>query len=485
MISKLIFDLDGTLWETKDSFLYAYEKLSEEFPLKRKASENEILSFLGVKFKDLVDGLFKDDSDKALISSKGLGYSIEYMINNPKTYSSDIEYLFSELSKKYDIYIVSNCPGKYLEAFYSISSVKKYVKADYTIEDGRKEDNIKKITDSYRDKAVFVGDSYTDYEAIENHRKVFFVFAKYGYIRAHNYDYSIDSLDEILEVIPKIAEKDRMLKDDEYEVISSNDSNLTLICKKDVFYFGFVHFTNEEDDVRVIKEMKNKIGKSKVIGPINGSTWYSYRLSLDSYDFRLYPDALNDRRITELFLNQGFFVEHRYSSTLGTLNPKITELAKKAKLPPDYTVKVIKGEKCYDYLDDLYKISTDAFENADYYEPISSEDFKELYIQNIRACSPDLVIIHKKDEPIALSFSYEDPEKRFYVSKTVGIRKAYQKTSVLLTLIDYSTRIMLDSGYDKVLYHFQNDRTKVLYEMSNGCLIRRKYYGLLGYVNDK
>ena len=117
---------------------------------------------------------------------------------------------------------------------------------------------------------------------------------------------------------------------------------------------------------------------------------------------------------------------------------------------------------------------------ADYYEDISLDEFKNIYINNIRLCNPDLILIYDGTKLIAFNFCYEDLLKRFYVCKTIGIDPSYQKNrNIFMKLVDYSYQMMIKRGYDKVLYHFQNERTKVLNKIVGDSLIKKKMYGLL------
>ena len=91
--------------------------------------------------------------------------------------------------------------------------------------------------------------------------------------------------------------------------------------------------------------------------------------------------------------------------------------------------------------------------------------------------------ISKNNKLVSFIFSYEDPEKRFFVSKTIGIRKSERNKLLILKLIDVGYDYVSKQGYDTLLHHFQNDRTKVMESISSGYEIKKKHFGLFKYEN--
>ncbi len=486
MLKNVIFDLDGTLWQTSDSYIYAYHKLCEFYNVSDKVSDEMILSCLGVKLDKFLPELFPAVKNQKELAFRAMGYSIEYLMQNPENCCYEgVSQTLKALSGKYDLYIVSNCLDAYVEAFLKISQTESYIKGFYTIQSGEKQEHIKKITSSSEGKTLLVGDSDDDYSSIENHFKVLFCYASYGYKECSHYAYKIKASIELLEVALQIEEKEKQLEGKPYRVISFKDNQLTLIKNEDGSeYFGFVHSVDRGFD-NVVKELINQKSGESLIGPINGNTFYNYRFAIDNFDWRLYPDCINNEATINYFINNGFVFKQYYSSTLSSINQKIWNLAKASSLSYGFRVCTVSGSEAYEYVPQIYEIAIDAFSKADFYEPISKENFINIYLKNLSSVSPDLILIYDGNTPIAFNFCYEDPEKRFYVCKTTAIKQEYQNRKLILTLIDHSYRLMESKGYKEVLYHFQNNRTKTLNSIFNEHVIRQKRYALLELDDEK
>lgn len=479
MIKKLIFDLDGTLWKTEESYLYAYHKLQEQFHLS-PLTEEQILSVLGVELADVKNIIFGEYENADELTMSALEYSIKFIKEHPTFCSQSLELLFKKLYEDYELYILSGCPKGYLDTFLEISNLSKYIKKGYSIEEGKKSDILNQL--SCQEKAIYVGDSPKDYGAILNHQRVFFCYAKYGYFQADAYDCSIESLDKLPQIITNLQIKEKMLGNQPYEVISYKDSNLTLIYKENgLTYFGFLNIGKIEDFKDVLNQLKDKC--KTVYGPFNSNTWYSYRISIDSFDFKLYPDCMGNEELLSTFLHSGFSIYLTYSSTLASIHERVWNRCKKVKVSQRIKCHVYHNKECYNHLEELYSIASIAFEKADFYEPISFECFKDIYLKNIELAQPDILMIYEDDKPIAFNFCYEDLEKRFYVCKTTAILPEYQNKKILKLLIDKSYEMMVEKGYKEVLYHFQNDRTKVLDGIFKNSIIRQKKFGVLCYEN--
>lgn len=484
MLQTVIFDLDGTLWQTGDSYLYAYHKLCAHYGVRQTVSDDTILACLGVKLEHFLPKLFPMVTDQMELAYRAMGYSIEYILLHPEGCCYEgVSQMLQQLSRDYEVYIVSNCLDRYVETFLTLSGTRDFVSAFYTIESGSKLEHIARIAANAQGKVLLVGDSDDDYDSIPDHEKILFCYASYGYKPCNHYAYAISCPLDLLQVTRDLQIKERQLQGKSYRVLSWKNNQLTYIRNPNgSAYFGYIRYADQGFD-RVIRQLKD-ISADGVLGPIDSNTFYAYRMAVDHFTWRLYPDCVSDERVFKAFTENGFHITQFYTSTLATVNHKIWNLAKQATLPASYRVIHAAGEAAYQYLDDIYDVAVDAFARADFYEPISRKDFVEIYMRSLSAVTPDLLMIYEGEKPVGFCFCYEDPEKRFYVCKTIAVKSDQRNRNLLLVLIDRSYQMMHDRGYDTVLYHFQNDRSKVLSRIFKGCTLRQKRYALMEYRHD-
>lgn len=480
MLKGIVFDLDGTLWHTGGSYLYAYRKLCEVYGVTDPLPDDVIRNCLGVKIDQVLLQLFPSVPDQPELTRQALHFAVEYLLANPESCCfPGVQALLRQLSETYDIYIVSNCLHAYADTFVSISGTGAYITGIYTIEDGEKSENLNKVAAAVGGKLLFVGDSDDDYNAITDRYSQYFCYARYGYKPCSRYDYAISAPLELLEVTAAITTKERQLQGKRYRVISRGENRVTLIqTPDDTDYFGFTEYA-DEDFSQVVDELKS-LCRGQLIGPINGNTYYPYRYAVDSYDWQLYPDCGGEQELP-CFLSKGFQIHQEYLSVLARIDHRMWKLAKRAKLPPDYRVEMLSGEAVYTRLKEIYQVAVEAFSSAYLYEPISCRDFTDIYVQGLQGITPDLVMIYHSDTPIALCFCYEDPERRFYVCKTVAVKKGERNSAVILTLIDRAYQMMTTRGHTQVLHHFKNLKWKTSFSAFTHTFVRQKKFALLEY----
>lgn len=182
----VIFDLDGTLWDTTATTLTAWEHVSKLEPLLQPAPTLEqIKGVMGMASDELMATLFPKlpAERREEFFEVGCAETNAYLAKHGGTLYDGIKELLEKLSRRMKLFIVSNCDADYIPAFYSGNGLSEYF-ADYECV-GRtglpKSENIKLVVERNELKnPVYVGDTALDYRSATS-AGVPFIFASYGF----------------------------------------------------------------------------------------------------------------------------------------------------------------------------------------------------------------------------------------------------------------------------------------------------------------
>ncbi len=207
-MKAVIFDLDGTLWDTSDIVVDIWnEVLSEKCPSLKMTKE--IMSSLMGKNKaqfmdDFFVGIEKGEAERLIMEI--FSHEQEYLRVHGATMYDGIIDTLNILKENYKLAIVSNCQSGYLDAFLTHYNLKDML-TDYICAGSSpltKGENIKlAIKRNGFDKAIFVGDTKSDMEAASD-AHIPFVYASYGFGEVDRCDAAIEKFADIIEVADKL-----------------------------------------------------------------------------------------------------------------------------------------------------------------------------------------------------------------------------------------------------------------------------------------
>lgn len=207
----IIFDMDGTLWDSAPQVAESWNKVIEEkYPdVEVRITTEDMYRVMGKTMDVLGKILFpdmEDDKREKLLLDCYQNENQYLRAHGGKLYP-DLEKVWQQLAQDYDLYIVSNCQKGYVEAFLDYFGFWHYIKdiECYGNTGKNKGENIRLVVERNQIKdPVYVGDIQGDYDASKA-AGVKFIHAAYGFGTIDEAVPAIHSLDELPEVAKEIA----------------------------------------------------------------------------------------------------------------------------------------------------------------------------------------------------------------------------------------------------------------------------------------
>ena len=204
-IDAIIFDLDGTLWSAVDSCLKATSLVKKEHSdITRDVTKEQVESAMGKTSEEIINiyyGYLPREKGEEY-ANEAFNKNVDNLLKEGGTLYPNTRETIIKLSKKYKLFIVSNCVKGYIESFLNTSGLKDYF-SDYESY-GRtllsKGKNIKLVIERNNLKnPIYVGDTKGDMEASKT-AGIPFVYASYGFGKVDKYDYKIADISELLDL---------------------------------------------------------------------------------------------------------------------------------------------------------------------------------------------------------------------------------------------------------------------------------------------
>lgn len=201
----IIFDVDGTLWDPTDCVAAAWTKAVKEHSDIETHIDGALLRQLFGKTMDVIcDAIFPALSREEKHHLIEICYEYEHIALEEESCPlfDGVMETFQELSRKKDLFIVSNCQSGYIEVLLRTTGLTPYVKdflcygdtgvtKDKTIRLLMERNNLKEV--------VYVGDTQGDCDACKA-AGVPFIFAEYGFGDVSEADRRIADISGLLEL---------------------------------------------------------------------------------------------------------------------------------------------------------------------------------------------------------------------------------------------------------------------------------------------
>lgn len=210
MKNAIIFDMDGTMWDTTAAILPVWNEVLRKYPKEtsKQISKTEMDSYMGKTLEQIAQlSLPEPDIKRSVeILSECCKTECKYLEEQGAIIYPKLIETLKELKDEYTLLIVSNCQDGYIQSFltyYKLWDV--FSDIEFAGRTGKtKGENIKLIIERNNiDKAVYVGDTQSDFDAAK-FAGVDFIFAEYGFGSAENHKYSIKEISDLTSVVKRI-----------------------------------------------------------------------------------------------------------------------------------------------------------------------------------------------------------------------------------------------------------------------------------------
>lgn len=209
MINDIIFDMDGTLWDSSANVAASWNAAVGGLSDKRFTAE-DIQSVMGLPMDKIAEKFFGTETEETRLKIMERCCEGEngYLREHGGDIYPDTVPVFRELSEYCRLFIVSNCQAGYIEAFLDYYGLWEYITDRLCWGDNElsKSENIGLIMRrNGMENALYVGDTQTDCDSAYA-AGARFAFAAYGFGNADRYDIKLNRLSELPGMLKKMQE---------------------------------------------------------------------------------------------------------------------------------------------------------------------------------------------------------------------------------------------------------------------------------------
>ena len=198
-IKNIIFDLDGTLWDSREQIIEAWKNVIPDININAKDLDN----LMGKTNAEYIKFLFPNFSDKEAekLMKKCEIEEVKYLTQFGAKLYDNIIPIIKDLSKSYKLFRVSNGQKGYIESFlYHYNLIEFFLDTEFNGNTNKlKEENIKLLMNRNnlkQNQTCYIGDTQSDYNASLNNN-IEFIWCRYGFGKFPNYEKYVNKPEDI------------------------------------------------------------------------------------------------------------------------------------------------------------------------------------------------------------------------------------------------------------------------------------------------
>ena len=201
----LIFDLDGTLWDSREQVASAWREVALRRYGESDIDLQKVQSVMGLPMNELALAIAPEnlpEKEKFAFAEEAFFYENQYLQIHPGIPFEGVAKTLTLLKESgVRLFIVSNCQKGYIETFLPTipkGLIEGFLCYGDTL--GQKSETIIALKEKYSlDRCVYIGDTEGD-EIQAKLAGCLFCFAGYGFGKSQAPDFVINSFEELLEL---------------------------------------------------------------------------------------------------------------------------------------------------------------------------------------------------------------------------------------------------------------------------------------------
>lgn len=211
MKTGIFFDLDGTLWDSAQKVVQSWNEIFALENVDIRITEQDMQNVMGKRMEEIADILMGTlpKEERYDILAKCEQHENECIRAEGGTLFAHVEQILCMLSKKYPLFIISNCQKGYIEAFLEHYALEKYITDTENpgVTGLSKGENIQLVAKRNEiDHIIYVGDTMGDYLATKAAGGTF-VHAAYGFGTVDEETDKVEDITALPEVLEQIIKR--------------------------------------------------------------------------------------------------------------------------------------------------------------------------------------------------------------------------------------------------------------------------------------
>jgi phosphoglycolate phosphatase len=203
---SLIFDIDGTLWDSRALVAEGYNiQLRSEGLDHLCVTAEDFLPLFGKVMTEIADVIFQEipTPERYALMDRCMTTENEYLHQNPCRIGYEgVQETMAELAKDHRLFIVSNSQSGYPQLCIEKLGLGKYISGHLCFGDTgtEKGETIRRLMQRHNiENAAYIGDTEGDMHSAQK-AGIDFIFAGYGFGNPDNYVAKITKFEDLLEL---------------------------------------------------------------------------------------------------------------------------------------------------------------------------------------------------------------------------------------------------------------------------------------------